>query len=387
MEYMEQMKTNRLERERKVIAIDVLRAYKISSLPWTDVMPEPVDFCTFPEIRTVFELPNDVNVDESTFSGILSNFPEMFDRWRGGIRSLLVNRFKKAQNDQVRLDKAFGRKPVIINQLSYASDDEVIDRLALATTVFKCLNCDENSWNVDEAPEEQDDHMPACHPNEAIFPDYPLFYPKVLGHHCLTVAADAGWGDVLPDDCPDPCVRLDMSEFGSERYRKKWSCRCLVLDSYAAKMASQIIRACGLDDFYATAEDMDAIDARLACLNCAERYSNKTVASSYAWRSAVSGDTFHRVASYSFDDLQLKHHALQHSMEQVTWMRLIGEAEKSARDAENTIYAQTSGENPENGQNDPPSDLVVWLCAHCMDLPCQQGPQELHKTVEHVKTV
>jgi hypothetical protein len=78
IEYMEQMKTKRLDRKRKAIAINVLRAYKISSLPWTeDFMPEPVDFCTLPEIKAVLGLPNDPEVDESTFSDILPKFPEM----------------------------------------------------------------------------------------------------------------------------------------------------------------------------------------------------------------------------------------------------------------------------------------------------------------------
>jgi hypothetical protein len=68
-------------------------------------------------------------------------------------------------------------------------------------------------------------------------------------------------------------------------------------------------------------------------------------------------------------------------------MRLIGKYEESARAAESVFYLQISGGDPEDEDADPPSDLVVWLCAHCMDLPCQQGPQELHETIEHVKTV
>jgi hypothetical protein len=289
IEYMEQMKTKRLDRKRKAIAINVLRAYKISSLPWTEVMPEPVDFCTLPEIKAVLRLPNDAEVDESTFSDILPKFPEMFDRWRGDIRRLLIKRFKKAQIDQFSIDEAYGRKPLITRQLTHASDDEVISIMALATTVFKCLNCQDSAWNVNEDP-DMEDIIPACHMDDGSFPDYPLFYPKVLGHHCLTVATDS-WADIPGEDNPDPSVRLDIAEDGRDRYRKPWSCRCLAVDANAGKMAEQIIRACGLDPLQATAEEMDALDPRLACLDCAIRYTDKTVSDVYSWRSAVSADT------------------------------------------------------------------------------------------------
>jgi hypothetical protein len=202
---------------------------------------------------------------------------------------MLIKRFKKAQIDQFSIDEAYGRKPLITRQLTHASDDEVISIMALATTVFKCLNCQDSAWNVNEDP-DMEDIIPACHMDDGSFPDYPLFYPKVLGHHCLTVATDS-WADIPGEDNPDPSVRLDIAEDGRDRYRKPWSCRCLVVDANAGKMAEQIIRACGFDPLQATAEEMDALDPRLACLDCAIRYTDKTVSDVYSWRSAVSADT------------------------------------------------------------------------------------------------
>jgi hypothetical protein len=91
--------------------------------------------------------------------------------------------------------------------------------------------------------------------------------------------------------------------------------------------------------------------------------------------------------SYSRSDSQLMHHDADHPKGEVTWMRLMGEAEESARDAEMLLYAMNSGEDPENVFNEPPSDVVVWLCVHCMDLPSQQAPLELHEIIDHAKTV
>jgi hypothetical protein len=91
--------------------------------------------------------------------------------------------------------------------------------------------------------------------------------------------------------------------------------------------------------------------------------------------------------SYSRGDSQLMHHTSDHRNKQVTWMRLIGQDDESVRDAEKLLYATNSGEGPENVFNEPPSDVVVWLCVHCMDLPSQQAPVELHEVIDHLKTV
>jgi hypothetical protein len=68
-------------------------------------------------------------------------------------------------------------------------------------------------------------------------------------------------------------------------------------------------------------------------------------------------------------------------------VKLSGIDEQSARNAENACYAKTSGENPEDDSTQPPSDLVVWLCVHCMDLPRQEDPQELYEIKGHLRTV
>jgi hypothetical protein len=248
-------------------------------------MPEPVDFCAFPEIKAILEFPNDADVDEFTFSDIVPKFPDMFDRWRAGIHHLLLDRFRQAQQSQLRLSVEFGLQNFTMNPSIHASDEEIIRKMRLATTVFKCRNCDDNSYELDEG---LDYPLPACY-QLGIWsdPHNPLFYPKILGHHCLTVASEAQGDYVHTDGCADPSVRLDISEYEGERYRKPWICQSLVIDAHAGKMVERIVGACGMDHAETTVEEMDDLDARLACLNCANRSSFSGV-SVYGWRSAVS---------------------------------------------------------------------------------------------------
>lgn len=86
------MKVKRQERERKALivtrktpAIEVLRDYKKSQLPWTAPMPEPVDFCNFPAVKAILELPNEVTVDVSNFAEVVPLLPSLFSDWRAEI--------------------------------------------------------------------------------------------------------------------------------------------------------------------------------------------------------------------------------------------------------------------------------------------------------------
>ena len=383
--YMEQMKTKRLER-RKVAAINVLRAYKISCLPWTNIMPEPVDFCKFPEIKAILELSADADVDDSTFSNIVPNFSDIFDQWRVSIHYLLVDRFRQAQKDQLKLTVEFGFQHFTANPSIHATDEDILKKMRLATTVFKCRSCDESQYRLDVGPGYA---LPACYQIGVWADDNnPLFYPQALGHRCLTVATEGQWDYVLPEGPEDPSIRLDISENEGKRHRIAWTCQSLVVDAHAGKMVEGIIATCDLDHTQTTAEEMDRLDARLACMNCADQTSDAIEVSVYAWRSAVSTDFLlsWRELRAHHNDLQLQHHSRDHHNEEISWMKLIGRDEESARKAEDAFYAKISGEDPEGGDVEPPSDLVEWLCTHCMDLPCQQTPQELHEIQAHIRT-
>jgi hypothetical protein len=89
VEYMEKMKAERLAREleqlhtqRKLDAIKLLRAYKAECAPFTDVMPEPLDFCAFGPIKEILDQPPDINVDAESFLHLMPELDGMVEEWR-----------------------------------------------------------------------------------------------------------------------------------------------------------------------------------------------------------------------------------------------------------------------------------------------------------------
>jgi hypothetical protein len=295
---METMKTARLKRERQALiisrkpaAINVLRAYKISRLPLTQVMPEPVDFCAFPEVQVVLELPNEVDVDESSFSEVVPLLPIIFDRWRTDITRRLVDRVRQGQNDERGL-----REQEITNNGDLLPKGEVVEdpaeKMKLATTVFKCRKCVrlDESFHGQALLDQLGDVCLACHRPIALS-DFsnPLFYPQVLGHRCLTVVSD----EYFDTPTRDPSVKLDMdiSPWVPRRYRHRqnWDPNCLAIDMRASEMVEHIIRVCGLDPATTTAGDMDKLDARLGCPECVRWHDGLEGASTqvFGWRTAV----------------------------------------------------------------------------------------------------
>jgi hypothetical protein len=312
VQYMGEMKILRLKRERQTLiisrkpaAINVLRAYKISQLPFTEVMPEPVDFCAFPEVQAVLELPNDVDVDESSFSGMVPLLPTIIGRWRTDIMQKFAARVRQAHEDEKTLlgqNRAPADAPEPTDRTSQPTTGESTERPAeveydptekmkLATTVFKCRKCGERYRNW---PYRLGNVGLACHKPPPIGDVmYPLFFPQVLGHRCLTRPET---GDPLILGTSDPSRRLNFDDspyvdWHALRCRQNWDCSCLAVDAKSGERVAKIVAACGLDPATATAEDMDRLDARLGCPDCLEvRALQPSTArlTCYGWREAVS---------------------------------------------------------------------------------------------------
>lgn len=314
---MEDMKVIRLKRERqdlvfsrKRVAIGILRAYKISHLPFIEVMPEPVDFCTFPEVQAVLELPSDIDVSESSFSGIVPLLPTIVDRWRAGIIQKFAARVRQAHEDERPL-LGQAQAPASENAMPQSTDEsphesikdatderpaeveyDPVEKMKLATTVFKCRKCGERYHNW---PYRMGNMELACHRPPPIIGDvtYPLFYPQVLGHRCLTKQETT---DPPVSYYADPSLKLnfDDSPFvncNTLRHRQNWDCSCLAVDSTSGERVAKIITTCGLDPATTTAEDMDKLDPRVGCPNCVEvKAIEPDVARlmCFGWREAVS---------------------------------------------------------------------------------------------------
>lgn len=293
--YMEEMKRKRLAREfaacviaRKPIAIEILRLYKTSQLPGTLVMPEALDFCGFPAIRDILEQPVDVQVDESSFTTIVSLLPGLIHHWRARAVQQLLRKSKDSDEDiQKTSERVFRRLQSDFDEDSdseTSSDaDDADEERVLATTVFKCPDCtsvfiSEGDINYAYGCDDPDTGPYLLNISK------PLFFPKVLGHHCLT-KRNVSNGAARRKKSDD--VSKSLEYLGT--VRKKWSCRELLLDKSTGNIVKWIVEACLLDPTITTAYDMDTLDPRMACLSCADIIDadNSVDVATFGWRSAV----------------------------------------------------------------------------------------------------
>lgn len=291
------MKANRIEREfqdliisRKSITISVLRTFKTARLPWTEVMPEPFDFCNFAAVKEILEMPKDVTVDESSFDKIIPLLPSIFSDWRAEserhLKSVPPTKEKGANWRSNALLLAYmGHAGVVYDSCS-DPEDETEDRegphnLTLATTVFVCLDCSAPSpfdlmYDGYDSSDEEDILPWRSREDKHV----PLFYPKVMGHRCLTRESHYNYGRTDPSQYLDDfCMR-----------RTKWSCESIKTDKKLSKMMESIIEACDLDPLTATISDMDGLDAWLACPRCAswsDAATDDAQLPAFGWYSAV----------------------------------------------------------------------------------------------------
>jgi hypothetical protein len=267
IEYMEEMKANRLARERsavimmrKRVAVDILRDYKRSQMPFESVMPEPNDFCSFPAILAVIDQPADVNINGSNFADVVPLLPGIIDDWRTSINKQLVKLLREQEKENEGRNR-FISASLCEDDDNFPPDEVMIEKIKLVTTVFRCHKClrgNRYGLTHNESDYDSDASEMQCLVYGETKETKPLFYPNVLGHQCLT--KPPGWHFPMSDD---PTVRL-----GAIRSRQKWTCECLELDQRTGMMVESLVKACGLDPATATTVDMDQLDARFACLRC-----------------------------------------------------------------------------------------------------------------------
>ncbi|KIM88893.1 hypothetical protein PILCRDRAFT_813893 [Piloderma croceum F 1598] len=365
VKYMEEMKTNRLDRERKALivarkfpAINILCEYKKSLLPWTEsIMPEPVDFCNFAPVKAVLELPSDVEVDESSFIGIFLLLPSLFADWRVDIEKQMLKGFGRMVKNSQRATRdlaflgpfrAFIREDTeSVDEDSSDEDTELAENIALATTVFKCHDCSFSNWATywDSSDDEDDEAIGPFAFSQGSAAREPLFYPHVMGHACLTRKID------FSCDRSDPSIFLDQVD----RTRMSWSCKKLEVSKRAKTMMEAIVDRCGLEPLVATANEMDNQDTLLGCPLCAnwtDSTSNDAKIPVFGWRAA------------------LKHHAQRHfHQESIPWIKLSEDQAESARQTEEAVQGQLNSR---------------LSCTHCLDRPSEQKPMALAIMIQHL---
>ncbi|KAG6335460.1 hypothetical protein ID866_3634 [Astraeus odoratus] len=393
IKYMEQMKSQRLERERKAlvisrkqIAVSILRAYKINHLPLTEVMPEPVDFFAFPEVDTIIERPTEEEVTGSSFAGVVARMDELITQWRSRCHDTLLEQFKDALSEKVQqrighvakdgsVDASMsspadpkGKGKAKAVDVPPPDDAQLMDALSLATTVFRCVSCGPrlNPWFDIDDPWEDEYAWLSGLPSRNSASSTPLFYPKVMGHRCLTKHRQ-----YIPIQDADPTKQLNSSL----NTRTKWTCTSLQIDKVAQAIVSAVVSACGQDPLTTTAAHMDAMDPKLACLSCArwdDGIWDQCDASVFDWRAAV----VHCVHKHR-------------SRSDVKWKfideQLIDEIENVDNKTLDQVFLATfvSAFLGTSLHSDVPED-AVWLCTHCVDLPAEREYMELSRVKSHL---
>jgi hypothetical protein len=62
-----------------------------------------------------------------------------------------------------------------------------------------------------------------------------------------------------------------------------------------------------------------------------------------------------------------------------SWHLLTGKEEASARRAEQVVRQEIK-----SSHTDPPHDEIVWSCAHCRDLPVEEGVKGIDEVKMHI---
>lgn len=189
MEFMEEMKVKRLKREldelhaaRRKISVDAVRAFKKTKITENFLMPSRVDFWQFEPIKEIINAPPDVNVTVSSFDDAILEFPKLIDEWRQSIARRMTSIIKGILGDEKEVlcydefSEEYFHKTNKIFPNANLSEDQLLAKLSLASTVFRCQRCrPQNNWC--DSGWDSEDWQPSS---------IPLFYPHVLGHHCLT---------------------------------------------------------------------------------------------------------------------------------------------------------------------------------------------------------
>jgi hypothetical protein len=157
----------------------------------------------------------------------------MVEEWRRGILTKFIHEVKVGVVN--RLNTLKNDSPDLYD----ASDQSIQAQVQLASTVFACIPCQDNQA-TSTLPETT-----------------PLWFPRLLGHRCLTKPQEGGVADGATKHYVLPC------------HRQRWSCDSIIkVDHEASAAAVAIIEACSMNPSIATADDMDQLDARVECLTC-----------------------------------------------------------------------------------------------------------------------
>lgn len=236
IQFMEEVKAKRLERERidriiqrQNVVLPLLLTFRQTRQSHIKV-PTDADIVCMPPFAALIESDQEDGLTAESFGDAISLLPQLCIQW------------------WVDCDK------FLYTLLPQASASECEFRLELATTLFECGGC-----------------------------SIPISYPRILAHKCMT---DLEWLQ------KDPVLMLD------ESMRRFQSLGCLpynlggnwcLYHHKAATLAAGIIQACGMDPQITTLTQMDEKDVMFSdkCIHHLFRDSSEKYVYFMNWRVAV----------------------------------------------------------------------------------------------------
>ena len=259
-------------------------------------MPQGPDFCHFSAVSEVLSQTTEVEVDVPSFNDIIPLLPKLVMEWQESIKRKMIQLVKMHNHTRgfhgrtyLDLDLMFDPDEYIDEDMappvwpnSHLTDEELCQKLALASTVFTC-NCNSSGFSNGSLydSDDEDDYGSVTKV---------LFYPQVMGHNCLTRDPKKYLWEVSAT-ASDPSCRLDSCR--SER--KRWDSSSLSLHTSASGIARDIIQLAGLDPDLATSHQMDQLEVRFGCRACTFMVSPENKEDDedpafpvFHWRGAVS---------------------------------------------------------------------------------------------------
>ncbi|KAJ7593146.1 hypothetical protein C8J56DRAFT_930498 [Mycena floridula] len=201
---------NRIEEyQRKMLAIETLRLFKISTLPYRHFLPDPVDFCNLREIHSILEQPWNMEITLESFDPVKTLLPTVCAAWAERKKAVLQ-----------------ARTGVNVN---------------LATSILYCKACHTKFWLESSIG----------------------FYPEFLSHMCLSRrkrSRDVG--------LTVSCRFLQSKQIPELEEGCLWTCDRLRVDPKMQRRMCEIIIAGNLDPETATIDDMDNLQVLFGCQTC-----------------------------------------------------------------------------------------------------------------------
>ncbi|KAH7922987.1 hypothetical protein BV22DRAFT_1093666 [Leucogyrophana mollusca] len=193
------------------------------------ILPHVATVASFPEIDEIIKLPADVTVDAAMFNATFIKLPELAAEWQRSVESQLAKLCATPDGG------------------SSSKGTSARQQLKLATSVFFL-----NPWQ-------------GC-----------MVYPDVLAHECFI--------KLVPKPRRSSLEHPIYSVMNGVPWRLKGASGESVV-KVANDAAAAIVLACGLDPRHATIDDMERLDARLACELCS-RSGPRRAQKVMTWKAA-----------------------------------------------------------------------------------------------------